>query len=65
MGTFGSGRGGYTYDIPYPPRRVSIMCFDKILLYICWNIWRERLRDLEFEYARSSFMKNITEIKWK
>lgn len=22
MGTFGSGRG-YTYDIPYPPRRVS------------------------------------------
>ncbi|GFY53105.1 uncharacterized protein TNIN_349661 [Trichonephila inaurata madagascariensis] len=23
MGTFGSSRGGYTYDIPYPPRRVS------------------------------------------
>ncbi|PRD29833.1 UNVERIFIED_CONTAM: hypothetical protein NCL1_28187 [Trichonephila clavipes] len=21
MGTFGSSRGGYTYDIPYPPRR--------------------------------------------
>lgn len=25
MGTFGSARGGYTYDIPYPPRRVSVM----------------------------------------
>ena len=40
--TFGSGRGGYTYDIPYPPRRVSTMYSDNMLIFIDWNIWKTR-----------------------